>query len=152
MTRRLALALLVACALSAGLGVSRAEAQGWANDLADSLMSPYCPGRTLSSCPSPQAKSLVVWLGVQEASGRTRDEVQAELVSRYGEEILPAPPPRGFGLAAYIFPVLAFAIGGAIWWGFLRRQTREATERVELRPNGPLDPELEAIVDRDLNA
>ena len=61
MRRRLALGL--ACVL---LAAGVAHADGWASDLANDLMSPFCPGRTLADCPSPQAKSLVVWLGIQE--------------------------------------------------------------------------------------
>ncbi len=136
-------------------GVVDAGARGWAEDLADELMSPFCPGRTLSACPSPQAKTLVVWLGMQEGAGRSREEVQAELVAQYGEEILPAPPPSGFGLAAYTFPVVAFAAGGAIVWAFLRRQTSSPApigRPAEVSASGPIDPELEAIVDRDLSA
>ncbi|MBW2267917.1 MAG: cytochrome c-type biogenesis protein CcmH [Deltaproteobacteria bacterium] len=146
--RRTALAL--SCLLLTLAGAAQAEPEGWANDLAEELMSPFCPGRTLSACPSPQAKTLVVWLGVQQAAGRSPDDVKAELVERFGEVILPAPPPRGFGLAAYAFPVLAFAVGGLLVWAFLRRQTHGASQLVEPLATDPLDPELEAIVDRDL--
>ena len=148
--RRLALALT--CLLLVLAGVAQAEPDAWAYDLADELMSPFCPGRTLSDCPSPQAKTLVVWLGTQQAAGRSREDVQAELVERFGENILPAPPARGFGLAAYAFPVLAFAAGGLLVWTFLRRHMQGVPEPVELPVAGAPDPELEAIVDRDLSA
>ena len=59
------------------------EGEGWAYRMANELMSPYCPGRTLAECPSGQAETLRVWLIVQEASGRSRAEVQEELVERW---------------------------------------------------------------------
>jgi len=124
-----------------------ASPQGWAYDLADELMSPYCPGRTLSECPSPQAQTLRIWLVTQEAAGRPEAEVKDELVERYGKMILPAPPPAGFGLAAYLVPVVAFVAGGALLWVFLRRQTRERPAAVA----GPLDPELARLVDEELS-
>lgn len=155
--------LVLACGLLAAAGLASAQAEpesvqaepeGWAYALANELMSPYCPGRTLAECPSSQAETLRVWLIVQEASGRSRAEVEAELVERFGERILPAPPARGFGLAAYALPALLFLAGGGIWWGFMRGQTRKpaASPPPASAPAAPLDPELERIVDRDLSA
>ena len=124
------------------------QPQGWAYDLADELMSPYCPGRTLAECPSPQAQTLRMWLVVQEAAGRSEAEVKDELVERFGKQILPTPPAAGFGLAAYIVPVAAFVAGGALLWAFLRRQTRE---RPRPAAAAPVDPELARLVDEELS-
>lgn len=146
------LVIVLTCLSLSWAGDALAQPEGWAYELADELMSPFCPGRTVADCPSPQAKTLVVWLTVQEAAGRSRADVQAELVERFGENILPAPPVRGFGIAAYAFPVFAFAAGGALVWAFLRRQTLAVAEPAEPLPAGPIDPELAAIVDRDLGA
>ena len=77
-------------------------------------MSPFCPGRTLASCPSPQAAELVQWIVMQEAAGATREEVIEILVERYGEEILGAPPAEGITLWAYVFPVLGFVLFGGV--------------------------------------
>jgi cytochrome c-type biogenesis protein CcmH len=93
----------------------------WAYDLAGELMSPFCPGRTVASCPSPQATELIQWIAMQEAAGATREEVIAMLVERHGEEILGAPPAKGITLWAYVFPVLGFAGFGLIAFRVLRR-------------------------------
>ena len=103
------------------LDASGAAAKSWSYDLAGELMSPYCPGRTLSSCPSPQAAELVQWMVLQEAAGSTREEIIAILIERFGEEILGAPPARGITLWAYIFPILGFVIGGGLVVLALRR-------------------------------
>ncbi|MFK7896478.1 MAG: cytochrome c-type biogenesis protein CcmH [Myxococcota bacterium] len=88
-------------------------AEGWGYDLGGELMSPFCPGRTLSSCPSPQAAELVQWIVTQEAAGATQEEVIEILIERFGEEILGAPPAKGITLWAYVFPVVGFlALGG----------------------------------------
>ncbi len=128
-----------------------AETEGWAYGLANELMSPYCPGRTLAEYPSQQAQTLRMWLITQEAAGRSQDEVMADLLERFGDEILAAPRPEGFGLAAYVIPVVLFLLGGLLVVVFIRRQTlrppdAEAPDGVE----GPLDPELERLVDEDL--
>jgi len=103
------------------VSVERANAKSWAYDLAGELMSPFCPGRTLASCPSPQAAELVQWMVLQEAAGATQEEVVANLVDRYGEEILGAPPAKGITLWAYVFPVLGFVVGGGLVVLALRR-------------------------------
>ncbi len=103
------------------LDASGVAAKSWSYDLAGELMSPYCPGRTLSSCPSPQAAELVQWMVLQEAAGSTREEIVAILVERFGEDILGAPPARGITLWAYILPILGFVIGGGLVILALRR-------------------------------
>ena len=131
-------AVLLGVVIASGLALSTADAEDtaptapaaasasdsdstWAYDLAGELMSPFCPGRTLASCPSPQAAELIQWIATQEAAGVTREEVIAILVERHGEEILGAPPARGITLWAYVFPVLGFvAFGGIAVW-VLRR-------------------------------
>ena len=94
------------------LSAGSVQAKSWGYDLAGELMSPYCPGRTLASCPSPQAAELVQWMVLQEAAGSTQEEVIAILIERFGEEILGAPPAKGITIWAYIFPILGFVVGG----------------------------------------
>jgi cytochrome c-type biogenesis protein CcmH/NrfF len=146
-----ALVLAPLLALLAAPAPGRAEPEGWAYEVAAELMSPFCPGRTLADCPSDQAKSLVLWIVVQEAAGRTRADVEEELFSRYGEIMRPAPRPEGIGLTAYVIPALAFAGGGALVGVFLMRQTRrrQSAEPAAAAP-APPDPELERLVDQEL--
>ena len=55
------------------------EPEGWAYALWHEMMSPFCPGRSLADCPSTAAESLRMWILMQEAGGRERSEVEAEL-------------------------------------------------------------------------
>lgn len=148
----------VATAASAG--------SSWAYDLAGELMSPFCPGRTVASCPSPQATELIQWIATQEAAGATREEVIAVLVERHGEEILGAPPAKGITLWAYVFPVLGFAGFGLIAFRVLRRIVAPATPassasaapsgtspggaRAHLAGSGSDSDELARIIDAEL--
>ncbi len=162
MSRRfVAIAAVVLSACLVGLtlpGASAAQGgdppvpEGWAYEVAAELMSPFCPGRTLADCPSASAKSLVLWLIVQESTGRTRADVEEELYERYGDQIRPAPRAEGFGLAAYVIPALAFAGGGLLVFAYLFRNTRSATDAAGAAPSDApaLDPELERIIDREI--
>ena len=102
-------------------------ADSWGYDLGHDLMSPYCPGRTLATCPSPQAAELVQWIVLQEASGATKQEVLDQLVERFGDEILGAPKAEGFAIWAYVLPVLGFVAGGGLAFLALRRVVRGET-------------------------
>jgi len=85
---------------------------------------------------------------LRRCTGRSRDEVEAELFERYGDVLRPAPRAEGFGITAYVFPMLAFLAGGVIVVVFLLRQTRAAATPASLAQ--PPDPELERIIDQEL--
>ncbi len=165
--RRSLVAVIFAVLLMAG----PVGAEGFAYNLAGELMSPYCPGRTLSSCPSPQAAELVQWIAMQEAAGASKDEIIEILIERHGEEILGAPPAEGITLWAYIFPVAGFIGGGGIAAFVLRRMVGGSAsedssgasksgspalapppESTSERPApASTDEELERLVDQELN-
>ena len=152
-----ALALAPASAQSGSpASATRAAPAGWAYDLAGDMMSPFCPGRTLADCPSPQADSLRMWILVQESAGRSRQDVEAELLERYGDVILAAPRAEGFGIAAYAIPLLAFVAGGGLIVWLLRRFTArsaaaDAEAQIAVAAREPeLDAELERIVEEEL--
>ncbi len=75
-------------------------------------------------------------------------DMRFELFERYGDVLRPAPRAEGFGLTAYVFPVIAFLAGGVVVVVFLRRQTR-AVATPEPSPH-PSDPELERVIDQEL--
>ena len=58
------------------------------HDLSHDLMSPYCPGRTIASCPSEAARKLEGRILVEAESGKTRDEIEQQLVQRFGPEVV----------------------------------------------------------------
>ncbi len=91
-----------------------------------------------------------MWILVQAAAGRTRDDVEQELYDRYGEGIRSAPKAEGFGSAAYLIPIAVFAGGGALVFWFLRRATRRAAVSPTPAP-AALDPELERKLDEALS-
>jgi cytochrome c-type biogenesis protein CcmH/NrfF len=163
LTRRVLLASLLVC-LGVFFVVGSAPADepddSWAYDLAGEVMSPFCPGRTLASCPSPNAAELIQWIILQEKAGATREEVEEQLYARYGDVIRSAPKPEGWGLAAYVIPVVAALLGiGLVAW-VLRRLSRRDGESASPPsvPVGtaaaagapPVDDEIARLVDREL--
>ena len=124
-------------------------AQSWHYEMWNSLMSPYCPGRTLLDCPSGQATELREWIAEQEKAGRSREEVEAQLYTRFGDVILQAPKASGFGLAAYVIPVVGVAAGALVLVIFLRRQAGPA-RTAPAAVAAPPDPEIDRLIDEEM--
>ena len=133
---------------AAAPGIDTGAAPSWAYELAAELMSPFCPGRTLADCPSPAAANIRMWILVQAAAGRTKEDVEDELLQRYGDRTRSAPNAEVSGWAAYLVPLGVFVGGGLLVAIVLRRMTRGApTPAPAARP---VDPELERRVDEEL--
>jgi len=76
------------------LGPPSPEAERIVSELSHDLMSPYCPGRTIAACPSEQARLLEDHILARAEAGKSRDEIEQELVSQFGAEIVGyAPQP-----------------------------------------------------------
>jgi cytochrome c-type biogenesis protein CcmH len=75
-----------------------------AADMAGQLMSPFCPGRLLSDCTSPDAGALRQDIAARIAAGETAAAVKADLVKQHGSEILGAPEAAGVGWLAWLVP------------------------------------------------
>jgi cytochrome c-type biogenesis protein CcmH/NrfF len=87
----------------------------WAYSIAHDLMSPFCPGRTLAACPSPQSDQLRQWILFQAAGGQSREQVEAALFDRFGDVMLSAPRAEGgWGISAYAIPIGGFLLGGPL--------------------------------------
>jgi cytochrome c-type biogenesis protein CcmH len=84
-------------------------------------------GLTVHSCNHLQcgfavpAKQTILELVKQ---GKTKEEITATFVTRYGEKVLSAPTTSGFNLAAWITPFLAVIVGGVLVGVISLRWTR----------------------------
>lgn len=90
------------------------------------LMSPYCPGLSLASCPSPQADSLRKAIAVRFNNGESPEAITSALVVDYGPGIRGSPSMEGFGSAAFVVPVLLLIAGALFAARWIRRNTRRA--------------------------
>jgi cytochrome c-type biogenesis protein CcmH/NrfF len=145
------LALLALLLLpAASRAETNADAERWAYDLSHELMSPFCPGRTLHDCPSPQADELRRWILEQARAGVPKEAVEAQLLQSFGERILQAPKAEGIGLVAYVVPVGFLIAGGGLLAFFLRR--RAGGGPAAAAPvAAPRDPDLERWLDREID-
>jgi cytochrome c-type biogenesis protein CcmH len=82
-----------------------------------------CRTTDFSCTYSPGLHQQVLTLAKQ---GRSAQEIIDAFVGQYGQQVLMAPPKRGFNLAGYFVPSLAILVAGAFLVRALRRWTRAA--------------------------
>ena len=91
-------------------------AEALATQLSHDLMSPYCPGRTIATCPSPQARKLELHILQQAEQGKTREEIETALVQRF-------PDIRGYlGRPEIVFGSALVAVIAIVGIFFAARQ------------------------------
>jgi len=80
-----------------------------------------CRTTDFSCTYSPGLHQQVLTLAGQ---GKSAQEIIAAFVAQFGQEVLMAPPKRGFNLAAYFVPSVAILVAAAFLVRALRRWTR----------------------------
>ena len=129
------------------------EAHPTLNELEPELICPTC-NTTLEMSSSPIADRMRAFIRARIAAGDTKSEIKAKLVDEFGEEVLAAPPARGFNVLAWALPIGAGATAAIVLAVLARRWRRTDPDppRADPRMNGraPLDPELERRLDEEL--
>jgi len=112
------------------------------------VMSPFCPGRTLADCPSPDAGALRQQIRQRLDAGQSEAALRSELEERYGNVVRPLPG-SAFG---WVFPASFLIAGvGLVVFAFRRMSSPDgASEAVSADP-ASLDA-IEAELDRELTA
>jgi cytochrome c-type biogenesis protein CcmH len=109
--------------LGAGDGAQAAgpEVEDRVREIASELRCVVCQNLSVADSPSDLAKEMRNVVRDQVQQGKSREEVQAYFVSRYGEYVLLAPPKRGFNLLVWGLPFLAVVAGGGVVYLVARR-------------------------------
>ncbi len=74
-------------------------------------MCPVCPAETIDQAQVEISFQMRAVIREMLAEGRTREEILAYFVDRYGPSILAAPPKSGANLLAWILPIAGVAAG-----------------------------------------
>jgi cytochrome c-type biogenesis protein CcmH/NrfF len=121
------------------------------------LMSPFCPGLTLATCPSPGAHSLRWDIRQRLSRGETPRSVRASYAAVWGEQIRGAPRLRDWGVVLWVTPGVLLFLGAfalALWLRVQRRAS-DATETQDAALAGapaPDDPALRKRLEEELAA
>jgi cytochrome c-type biogenesis protein CcmH len=135
-----ALALVLATPASAAGRPSLAR-------LEHEVMCPTCH-QLLELSHAPVAERIRSFIRGRIAAGDTEARIKAELVDEFGPAVLASPPASGFGLFAWLLPLVAL-LGSAAAVGAVARRWRRAHSDLD---EAPLAPGVERWLDRELAA
>ena len=113
--------------------------------IASELRCVVCQNLSVADSPSDLAKEMRNLVRELVQQGKSREEIDAYFVSRYGEYVLLSPPKRGFNLLVWGLPFLAIVLGGGAVYLVARRWTEQAPAS---RPT--VDPAYTERVQREL--
>jgi cytochrome c-type biogenesis protein CcmH len=124
------------------------------HELEGQLMCPTC-GTPLDMSTAPAANRIRAFVVARIRAGDTRSEIMDKLVGQFGQEIRAAPPASGFGLLAWLLPLVALVVGGVVigfyaWRWSRSREPAPAGGAPEQNGRAPLDPQLERRLEEEL--
>jgi cytochrome c-type biogenesis protein CcmH len=144
--RAAVLGALVAAVLVTTGSAAGAGGRPNASDLEAELVCPVCQ-TTLDQSDAPIAVEMKAYIRRRIAAGDSAAQIRAALVAQFGQGVLATPSKHGFGLLAWLVPILvvlgAGLVIGVLVWAWSKRRGPPGPER-------PLDPELERRVDEEL--
>jgi len=101
---------------------------------------------TLDQSDSPVANRMKAYIRARIAAGDSAQRIKNALVAQFGPNVLAQPPRGGFGLLAWLLPLVALAAGAVVIGVLVRSWSRRRAPP----PGSPLDPALERRVDEEL--
>ena len=120
------------------------EQEARAQEVFRSIMSPYCPGRLLSDCPSSLAAELRDKIRERVGRGESKLEIESYLYTAFGEEIRGAPTTEGFGAVAWIAVPIFFLLGlGAVMLWLRATHGKESDSAIDQEEQPVRTPEME---------
>ena len=141
-------ALLAVLALAVAAPALASERHPSLSELEGEVMCPTCH-TTLDESNSAIAQQIKAFIRVRIAEGKTKSQIEAELVDNFGPSILAAPPKRGWDLLAWALPLGGLGLGaivlGILAWRWTRDRDRPASGG-----GVRLDPEAERRLDAEL--
>jgi cytochrome c-type biogenesis protein CcmH len=110
-------------------------------------------GTPLDVSNAPVAERMKAQIELRISQGATKDEIKAEFVREFGEQVLATPKKSGLGLVAWLLPALAVVAGLAaiplVTRQWAKRNPTGSAAAAELSPDDAarLQRELDAFED-----
>lgn len=108
------------------------------NEIAHLLMCPVCQGQSVAESNSNLAQDMRQIIRKQLEEGKSKEEVIAYFVNRYGETILASPPPKGVNWLLWALPALAIVIGG-LGIGIYLHKTGKGGQSASVKTEKPVN-------------
>lgn len=144
-TRAIAAAILVLilpAGASATAGATQPQPRTSYIQVLDDVMCVVCH-EPLAVAQSPEAFQERDYIRQEIAAGKTRAQIEHDLVQQYGPAVLSRPPAHGVNVLVYIVPPLVLVLGIGTLAIFLprwRRRARQSASDRTPQPPTSLDP------------
>lgn len=105
-----------------------------------------------TSCSSKDEENATIAMLLSQ--GKSVPEIKAYFVAKYGEQVLSAPPKKGFNLTAYVTPfvaIVAAAIGLVLVLKVWAKRGKLAPETTEVEPRPEVKDEYRERLEKELN-
>jgi cytochrome c-type biogenesis protein CcmH len=91
-------------------------------------------------CDCDTANQIRAKIATMIGQGMDKNQILASFAGEYGEQMLAAPPKKGFNLVAWVGPFAAVAAGGTGLLFALRAWARKGKERPDEDDLGSIEP------------
>lgn len=122
--KRIFLAVFICLLLLPGqfaLGQRPTPSDDDVNAVARNLYCPICENVSLDVCPTTACAQWRDLIREQLAAGQSEQQIKDYFAARYGDQVLPQPPARGFSLLIYVIPPLVIAVAFFAAWRLFRK-------------------------------
>jgi cytochrome c-type biogenesis protein CcmH len=123
------------------------------SEIEKNLICYACPGEPLNIDRCGGGDQMRAAIDRMLAEGKGKEEILAVFVEEFGDEILTAPPKKGFNLVAYAAPFVGLVIGAAVasllvgkWAAAGRRSVKSDGHKAD----EPLDEEMQGKIEEEL--
>jgi cytochrome c-type biogenesis protein CcmH len=108
---------------------------------------------TLNHCPMLHCAEKEEMRGIIRADveqGKSEPAILQDLVNRFGEKVLAAPPASGFNLTAWFLPGIGLLIGLLLAMAIVRRMRRPAVQTAAVSTAHPVDESVRSAVEEEM--
>src|SRR5512136_1052656 len=110
--------MLLAVLTLIGLGIApppdQAAIEREARQIERLIIAPCCWTQPVSDHYSAESDEIKAGIRRMLNEGRTRQEILAVYVAKYGERVLAEPPARGFGASLHVLPWVVLGCGAVV--------------------------------------
>lgn len=108
---------------------------------------------TLNHCPMlhcAEKEETRAIISADLEKGMAEPAILQDLVNRYGEKVLAAPPAHGFNLAAWVLPGIGLLLGLLLAIAIVRRWRRPAVQAAGGLSAPPIDENARIAVEEEM--
>ena len=127
------------------------QAEELTRDIAAEMPSPYCPGRSISSCPTEAARELEDDILQLAKQGNDREQIELVLVARFGEEKMGKAHENEVLVGVIVGAVLALGVIVYMARQWLRPASSGATQTAATAGAAPAAATLAGVKPSELD-